>query len=260
MANLKSIALAAGLSIALTAATASFAAAADTKAAPAKPAVQTTAKPAAKPVVKKKVVKKAPAKPAAAVPQKPATEAVTPPAPPTTPVKQATTPALAAIDEDKIIQRIREMYVCPNININMVEAEAQNADCSMGYRLLETVRRFIRGTATEDDLLTIAKLFPQGQPIVADNGQQSCEVPGKLKLDFFIMSYCPYGVRFVDNLLNALVGEFGDKIDWTPYYIVYKQGDNMASMHGQKELDEDFRQVCIREKWGSKKWLEYMQC
>jgi hypothetical protein len=31
-------------------------------------------------------------------------------------------------------------------------------------------------------------------------------------------------------------------------------------MHGQQEVDEDLRQICIREKWGTEKWLAYMGC
>jgi len=80
-----------------------------------------------------------------------------------------------------------------------------------------------------------------------------------LKMEVFIMSYCPFGRRFVLNTLPQILDTY-PQIDWHVYYIVNKQGNKFTSMHGDTELQEDMREACIWEKYGREKWLDFVLC
>ncbi len=165
------------------------------------------------------------------------------------------------INEDAVIKKVKEKYVCPKINISMAEAEAEGALCPQGDKVIGLVKKMISGSMSENDILYIVDNYKiQGRSLVSDNGNLACIVKDKLKNDFFIMSYCPYGVRYVSSVLRPMIDDFGGTLDWTPYYIMQKNGDKFTSMHGQKEVDEDMRQICIRDKWGIDMWLNYMDC
>jgi len=78
------------------------------------------------------------------------------------------------------------------------------------------------------------------------------EEPKNLKL--FIMSQCPYGTLAQGTLKE--VTEAMPDIDWEIYFIANQQGDGFTSLHGQPEIDEDIRQVCIL-KYNKDKYLDY---
>ncbi len=183
----------------------------------------------------------------------------TPPAPPTN--QSASASAQQPLDEAKIIKKIKEFFICPNNGSTIAESEADGTSCPGGDYAIGVVKRIINGTVTESDIITIARQFPQGKSLLTDLGTPACAKEGKLQLEFFIMSYCPYGVRYVDGVLNAMANDLGDNLDWTPYYILDRdEKGKLTSMHGQTEVDEDLRGICIREKFGRSKWLSYMNC
>lgn len=70
-------------------------------------------------------------------------------------------------------------------------------------------------------------------------------------LDVFIMSYCPYGIQMAKAVIpvQELLGESADINIRFVYY----------TMHGQKEEDENYRMMCIREEEPEKFW-QYMEC
>jgi len=95
----------------------------------------------------------------------------------------------------------------------------------------------------------------------------------KAKLDLFVMSYCPFGVR-AETALVPILAEFGPKIDLQLYFIaqskandspaantasvsagsasVNKPLDSFASLHGPQEVEEDFRQALIQKHFPEK--------
>jgi hypothetical protein len=109
-------------------------------------------------------------------------------------------------------------------------------------------------------LVFSAQGFAQGKSLITKLDSPACNKDGKLQLDFFVMSYCPYSVRFMDTTLAAMINDLGDSLEWTPYFITERDGGKLVSMHGKKEVDEDLRMVCIREKFGRKQWLGYANC
>src|SRR5262249_39863401 len=73
------------------------------------------------------------------------------------------------------------------------------------------------------------------------------------KLEVFVMSQCPFGVKGLDAMRDVLdhFSRHGETIDFSIHYI----GDGTAeaglsSMHGPAEVDEDIRQVCAIEHFG----------
>ena len=86
-------------------------------------------------------------------------------------------------------------------------------------------------------------------------------------VDFFVMSFCPYG-NAAEDIINNLFGLFGFTVEFRPRYIVYShyQGGssdfcldngNLCSMHGVQELNQDIREACVYDKEGFRKWLAF---
>ncbi|MFH1770629.1 MAG: hypothetical protein ABH828_03670 [archaeon] len=81
---------------------------------------------------------------------------------------------------------------------------------------------------------------------------------GEVVLDMYVMSQCPYGVQAEDAAIPA-VERFGGDVDYNVYFIVRSSGDTFQSLHGQPEVDEDMRQVCIIDMY-SDEYLDYLSC
>lgn len=80
---------------------------------------------------------------------------------------------------------------------------------------------------------------------------------GRVRLALFVMSQCPFGVR-AEQALAPILEEFGDKIEFTLYFIASEDGNgSFLSLHGQAEVDEDIRQVVIA-KYYPDKFLNYL--
>ena len=76
------------------------------------------------------------------------------------------------------------------------------------------------------------------------------EIPDAPQLEVFVMSYCPYGLQMEKGVLPAyelLKNKANFKIRFVSY-----------TMHGQKEEDENNRQICIREE--TNKFWPYLEC
>ncbi|MFH1132577.1 MAG: hypothetical protein V1754_14675 [Pseudomonadota bacterium] len=80
------------------------------------------------------------------------------------------------------------------------------------------------------------------------------------KLDVFIMSQCPYGVKAIDAMKEVLPN-FKGQMKFDVHYIAEKEGDGFKSLHGQPEVDENIRQLCAKKYYGKNdKYLDYMWC
>ncbi len=80
---------------------------------------------------------------------------------------------------------------------------------------------------------------------------QEIEKSDKPKIELFVMTYCPYGTQMEKGILPVLK-TLGNKIDATIRFVHY-------FMHGDKEEQETYRQLCIREEQPSK-FLDYLSC
>lgn len=85
------------------------------------------------------------------------------------------------------------------------------------------------------------------------------EKPGKLEL--FVMSQCPYGVKALDVMAEVL-RNFDNKIDFEVHFIAEGSAkDGFRAMHGQPEVDENIRELCAIKHYGAEyKFMDYILC
>jgi len=97
---------------------------------------------------------------------------------------------------------------------------------------------------------------------------KSIGIPGdKPIVDFFVMSYCPYG-NLAEDIINNLYSLFGNTVEFRPRYIIYSnyrgggtdfciENGELCSMHGVQELNQNIREACVLNKEGFRKWLAF---
>ncbi|MCX5786365.1 MAG: hypothetical protein NTX59_11820 [Elusimicrobia bacterium] len=94
--------------------------------------------------------------------------------------------------------------------------------------------------------------FPASRIVAAHTAK-----PEKVALDLHVMSMCPYGVQAENGIFPA-VASLKDFTDLRLFFIADKSTPaaggtpEFRSMHGQKEVDEDLRQLCVMEHFPEK--------
>jgi hypothetical protein len=94
-------------------------------------------------------------------------------------------------------------------------------------------------------------------------GKKVCREENKNKLDIFVMSQCPYGVRTVDAMKDVLdaFGKDTKAMNFELNFIGQERNEQLTSMHGQAEVDEDIRQLCAQKHYNKKyKFMDYVFC
>jgi hypothetical protein len=71
------------------------------------------------------------------------------------------------------------------------------------------------------------------------------------------MSQCPYGTQ-AEDLVMPIVEKFGSDINFNLYFIANPTGDGFTSLHGQPEVDENMRQLCIIKN-NPEKFFDYLK-
>ncbi|MBW2991139.1 DsbA family protein, partial [Candidatus Woesearchaeota archaeon] len=90
----------------------------------------------------------------------------------------------------------------------------------------------------------------------------------KPQIDFFVMSYCPFGNQAEEGI--APVYELlKDKAIFNPKYVIYSNyggggptfclddEDQLCSMHGIVELNQNIREACVGKHIGMDEWFEF---
>jgi predicted DsbA family dithiol-disulfide isomerase len=88
----------------------------------------------------------------------------------------------------------------------------------------------------------------------------TCRTEMPKKLDLFIMSGCPFGIKALDAMKEVLKAFEADKVDFQVHYIADVQGDGFNSLHGQWEWEENIRELCAFKHGGTQKGMEYAWC
>ena len=70
----------------------------------------------------------------------------------------------------------------------------------------------------------------------------------KVKVELFVMSQCPFGVR-AEEAMAPVLEEFGQQVEFQLRFIAAPSNDGFASLHGQPEVDEDIRQVVMAQQF-----------
>lgn len=88
------------------------------------------------------------------------------------------------------------------------------------------------------------------------NDVQKQETP---TLTAFIVSNCPYGLQ-MQRVFKKVLAELPQMINnLNVRYIGSVDNGKITSMHGDKEAEENLRQICIREEQKNKYW-DYVSC
>ena len=81
----------------------------------------------------------------------------------------------------------------------------------------------------------------------------------KIKLDFHIMSKCPFGVK-VMQAISPVLEKMGDNVDFKVNYIGREKDGSPTSMHGEPEIKGDTLQLCAAEHGTFEQWLNFVKC
>ncbi|MBS1266895.1 MAG: hypothetical protein MAG795_00864 [Candidatus Woesearchaeota archaeon] len=89
----------------------------------------------------------------------------------------------------------------------------------------------------------------------------------KPQIDFFVMSYCPYGNQ-AEEAVAPVYELLGDKVEFNPRFVIYTnyadKSDNYCmdngkycSMHGIQELNQNIREDCAHDLFGDKALFDF---
>lgn len=111
---------------------------------------------------------------------------------------------------------------------------------------------------TKDGKNAIFQLVPlESQPTTPTNTptqeKKQIDIPktDKPTVDLFVMTYCPYGTQAEKGIIPAIEA-IANKASVNIRFVHY-------FMHGDKEEQETYRQICIREEQ-NEKFLPYLKC
>ncbi|MFH1582477.1 MAG: hypothetical protein ABIA08_01825 [bacterium] len=117
----------------------------------------------------------------------------------------------------------------------------------------------IRGTEYTSYVSKDGKLlFPEGYSMEKEDEGIGSETPKQdiPDVDLFVMSFCPYG-NLAENTMLPVYNLLKDKVNWNIHYIVSANGDNINSLHGQPEVDQNEREVCVLQNSGLDEWWRF---
>jgi hypothetical protein len=98
----------------------------------------------------------------------------------------------------------------------------------------------IASTTTVAFVATPLPVTPLRQVLV-----EKLKTRDKINLDLFVMSQCPFGVQAEETII-PLLARFGGRITIKFHYVAsIDQNQQVQSMHGKDEVDEDQRQLII---------------
>ncbi len=87
-----------------------------------------------------------------------------------------------------------------------------------------------------------------------------CREEVKAKVDVFVMSMCPFGVKAL-NAMEEVLKAFGDELKFEIHFIATAEGDGFTALHGQPEVDENIRELCaIKSFPENHKYMGYILC
>jgi predicted DsbA family dithiol-disulfide isomerase len=88
---------------------------------------------------------------------------------------------------------------------------------------------------------------------------KSIESPKEtVRVDLFAMSMCTPCVNF-EPTISEVVKLLEDYVRFRVYYVASESDGAFRSKHGQKEVDEDIRQVCVYEYYPDR-FFDYILC
>ena len=89
--------------------------------------------------------------------------------------------------------------------------------------------------------------------------QESKYTGEKVKLDFYVMSQCPYGTQ-VEDVIYPVLDKLGDSVEFSLNFISTDLGDgNFKSLHGEPETKGNIVQLCAI-KYNPTTYMDLVVC
>lgn len=135
----------------------------------------------------------------------------------------------------------------PFIYRSVVNAVIVEEDAPEGYvlrveapeHILNTLKQAFSGAEIEGNAAVIKKMK-------------------EVNVELFVMSFCPYGNQ-AEEIIPQIKEKFGDRVRIIPHYIITDLGNNQfRSLHGDQELHQDVREVCVYKLFGEDAWLNFV--
>lgn len=84
------------------------------------------------------------------------------------------------------------------------------------------------------------------------------DAPDKEKptVELYVQSFCPYGNQ-AENQLKEVYNLLGDQVNWEHHFIVSERNGKINSLHGEKEVAQNKRELCVIDQNGMAKWFEF---
>lgn len=91
----------------------------------------------------------------------------------------------------------------------------------------------------------------------------------KPQIDFYVMSYCPYG-NTAEEAIEGAYQILKDKVYYNPHYVIYSNyggggsaycldaENKYCSMHGIQELNQDVRELCVNKYEGIDAYFKFV--
>jgi glutaredoxin len=151
-------------------------------------------------------------------------------------------------------------YINENFNLGDNTASLVSvSEMKLAYKLsLKIGSNDFMSYVTKDGKMLYPDGYELGQQNPANNDQQPAEISksDKPKVDLFVMSFCPFGNQAEDTM-KPVYDLLKDKVDWNIHYIVDVNGNQVSSLHGQVEVDQNEREACVLRDAGLAKWWEF---
>lgn len=172
----------------------------------------------------------------------------------------------AQVAGQKVIDYINNNYLKDGEKISLTESVRTNNLYKIKFSYKDQENE---GYVTMDGKL----LFPVGPGMPVDlekaveggdtgeSGQKTCEEIKKSDqafLEAFVVSQCPYGLQMQRVLAETIKNIPALKNSVKVKYIGSIADNKVVSMHGEKEAEENLRQICIREE--TDRYWDYVSC
>lgn len=153
---------------------------------------------------------------------------------------------------EKAIKYINENLLSEGENASLIEVFEEFGFYKIHIKIGETE---YNSYVTRDGRFLFPEVYNlEEKPKTAAEAQQT-EIPKteKPEVELFVMSFCPFGNQ-AEDIIKPVKDLLGSKINLTLRYIVSKDGDKYSSLHGDQELNQDVRELCVAKSQNDKFW------
>jgi protein-disulfide isomerase len=137
-------------------------------------------------------------------------------------------------------------------------AQLQNAFMKVdgGYRVIDEA---VEASYYLSDEVREAQLARVQESLGLTTGDNTPQV------DYFLMSYCPYGDQ-AEELLKPVFDQLKGQAKFVPRYVIYSQGNDcytdtdgtqLCSLRGGVELNQNVRELCVYNNYGEQEWFDF---